>query len=1160
MKYWGKVFYAALLGIMGVLLLFCLVFAAMQTKGFKQFAQKTLIENAQKQGLKLSIGSVEGHPPFQWIINDLYLEINPENKLSAKKAHLRLAFFPMFQNEVAISYLSLHEAKLLFSVQGASLPPLSLPFNISLRSLRADKIEIEKFETKKKALFSFRGKGNLKKKISSFLAELKLSSDDYPNSFIALYLKMKDSYLESLVQIHAKSTAAFYPLITLPFEYDGFLEGTLSGPWGTWKSLVNSNQSPPSLPLTGRIKARVNKLEIPHLKIANRRWDFNSLFQLSSKREINFKQIDLRSNLFTLESTAKLNQNNHIEELRAHFSFPQLRLFSLYLPIVLEGSLSGQLDISENRAIFEMQGNQFSIGAQDYSRLNALVKAQKENGEWKGSAELLADNKRIPIIGHSDFTLNAQQILNVKDFLITAPETKIAADLWIDFLKKEIEGSFFGQILSLRPYRAWVSRHSGLDGNIGAALSFQGKNAIGSLALKNLYYFQTFSDTIKMDFSLLFDPFQASLSLEGEKLHRPPFYFSQYGFQTEWDEKKGPYYLFAKGEWKDPFSITAKGSWTPSSLNINHFYGTLLKKDFSLEKPCSLILSNDHLTLSECLLNLGTGHLSTAIDLNKESSHGYLQATHFPLELLFISHPNFSLSGNTTIEAILEGNEEDLTGKANLLLEEVDLYQSGKTSPLHAKGYINAQLKKKIVECTSHISTSDGQFFKGDLFFPIDYSLFPFNLKLDEQRPLSGEISLQGKVEEIFDFINIGSHRVSGEICSQIKISQTLDKPFLIGTLDLYQGHYENYYTGTHLKQINAHLEATGEKINLQAFHANDDQGGKLSGTGELLLDPQTHFPYEALIDLDDINLLKFDKVKSNFIGPLTISGNSQSAIAKGSLTVSKADLAIPDTISSDLPIIPVTYINRPAHLEQFTIQPLSLFPFMLELDLTAPGSVYLRGKGLRSEWQGKAFLSGSNANIKARGNLNLVKGEFVFSGKTFTLNQGEILFTDQGSEQAYISLKGELQLPEVTVTAILNGPLSAPVLTFQSTPYMPTSSILSHILFNKDISDITAFQALQVAQTIVTLSGGAGPDVLEKIRKSIGVDRLNIVSSSQNPDEVALQIGKYLTKGVMVTLSQGFNSSQVIVEVELKYGFLLQAETQEVEEGKFSLKWNRNY
>ena len=101
--------------------------------------------------------------------------------------------------------------------------------------------------------------------------------------------------------------------------------------------------------------------------------------------------------------------------------------------------------------------------------------------------------------------------------------------------------------------------------------------------------------------------------------------------------------------------------------------------------------------------------------------------------------------------------------------------------------------------------------------------------------------------------------------------------------------------------------------------------------------------------------------------------------------------------------------------------------------------------------------------------------------------------------------------------------------------------------------------QAIQLAQVVVSLSGGKGPNILETIRKRLGVDRLNIVSTG-SADEITVQIGKYITRGVMVTLSQSQTSSNIIVEVDLKKGFIFQAETQEEEEGKFSLKWNKNY
>jgi translocation and assembly module TamB len=219
-----------------------------------------------------------------------------------------------------------------------------------------------------------------------------------------------------------------------------------------------------------------------------------------------------------------------------------------------------------------------------------------------------------------------------------------------------------------------------------------------------------------------------------------------------------------------------------------------------------------------------------------------------------------------------------------------------------------------------------------------------------------------------------------------------------------------------------------------------------------------------------------------------------------------------------------------------------------------------VEGRGLNAELKGRVHLTGTHKKVAAHGKLQLVSGEYIFSGKVFKLTQGEIIFNDKGTRNAYIALSGNCDLPEVNVTVMLEGPLTAPKLSFQSSPQMPTSSLLARILFNKDISEISAVQALQVAQTVISLSGNSGPDILEKIRRTIGIDRLTLITSENDPGKISLQIGKYLMRGVLLTLSQGAESRNVSVEVDLRKGIKFQAEFDEEQQGKFSLKWHHHY
>ncbi|HNA62594.1 MAG TPA: translocation/assembly module TamB domain-containing protein, partial [Rhabdochlamydiaceae bacterium] len=231
-------------------------------------------------------------------------------------------------------------------------------------------------------------------------------------------------------------------------------------------------------------------------------------------------------------------------------------------------------------------------------------------------------------------------------------------------------------------------------------------------------------------------------------------------------------------------------------------------------------------------------------------------------------------------------------------------------------------------------------------------------------------------------------------------------------------------------------------------------------------------------------------------------------------------------------------------------------YPFHYDLTIHGQENIRLSGRGLEAQLAGDLHLTGKNLTVSAIGSLQTTKGQFSFAGKDFNITQGEITFSES---QTFLNITSNLDMPDLKVTVIFRGALTSPELIFQSNPPLPTGALLARILFNKDVSELTASQALQLADTVLTLSGGAGPNVMETIRKNLGIDRLSI-SASEETGKVSVQIGKKVAKGVMITLNQSTETSHILVEVELKGGFVLSAETQEDDQGKFTFKWNKNY
>lgn len=616
--------------------------------------------------------------------------------------------------------------------------------------------------------------------------------------------------------------------------------------------------------------------------------------------------------------------------------------------------------------------------------------------------------------------------------------------------------------------------------------------------------------------------------------------------------------LACQGVIKEPFEAKSSFSWGKGALSLKTFSANALNLPILLREECAFIWGPKNVQISPFFFDVAEGAFQGSFSLNAQALEARLEMERFPLPLLALLSPKFSLQGSLSLKGSLSGTEENLQGNLEASLGKAVLTNFSQEDTLSTKGSLLAHLSEQTATMHLHLDAQDLQFIDLAASIPIEYSLRSGILKPDFHLPMSGSLTAEGHLEELFDFIDLGFHYVTGLVTADLLASGSLSSPFLQGGIDWSYGSYANYLIGAQLSNVSAHLEAEKDLFEITSIKAEDGKGGSLTGDGQIKLSWKEKLPYHLALSLSNLTTLDFNLLEAKLDGSLYISGSFLSAMAQGNLWIQQGCFHIPDALPYDLPSVPFTFINRPA--TQVRPEKIRVFPFSTDLTVTTTDTVSVEGKGLKSEWKGTLHITGTNLNLAAGGKLKLVSGEYVFAGRRFKLSEGEIFFADEKTKTAYINLKGVLNLGDLEVTASLYGPLTHPNLTFQSNPNLPTSSILARVLFNKDISDINQFEAVQLATTLMSLSGGNGDGILENIRKSIGVDRLTLTSSGKNGEGVAVQIGKYLTKGVMVTLSQSATSTQVIVEVEIGKGFIFQAETQEVEEGKFSLKWRHTY
>lgn len=194
------------------------------------------------------------------------------------------------------------------------------------------------------------------------------------------------------------------------------------------------------------------------------------------------------------------------------------------------------------------------------------------------------------------------------------------------------------------------------------------------------------------------------------------------------------------------------------------------------------------------------------------------------------------------------------------------------------------------------------------------------------------------------------------------------------------------------------------------------------------------------------------------------------------------------------------------------------------------------------------------------------MRGTYEFLGKTLALSQGHIRFDRGTLTDPSLELDATQTAPSFTTTVHVRGPASAPVITFDSTPALPQDEIIARMLFGHGMSQLSPVESVQLAAALASLvSDSDTPDIKGKIRRTLGLDTLDITSTATNPDGTqasAVKAGKYLTDNVFLHVQQGLTpqSQAAGLEVRLTPTISLESAVGAGAQTDLSVKLQRDY
>jgi len=833
----------------------------------------------------------------------------------------------------------------------------------------------------------------------------------------------------------------------------------------------------------------------------------------------------------------------------------------------LTGTVSGPFDNLSAKA--DLKLNKISAAGQDLTDLAINVDLKGLPGDVQGQVFLKADRSGRSISTGTGLSLNKEQ-LKLKGLHLEAPGTNLTGDLAVNLGNMLVDGRMHltgGDLSALSGLFGPDLAGSGqvdlaLSANQGfqaAALNgwVKGLRLNNHVRIKAVDFEAGVKDLRKMT--------RGSVRIEVERLDSGDLLVQKAEIKAQGDLERMMIQAQADGRAVKPFKVKAEATVVREAdltrLVLASLEGKFDRYPFALTQPASLEIGPRVYRLEGFHLKTASGRLQGRGLISEEKAFVNFMAENISLAPANLFSP-VEVAGTLTGRINISGPP------SNPNLEAVIKLAGIRPGSMEIKGFKPIDVEADInitggnLAAESIVTGFGPQPGRVEIFLPVHFSLKPFVLAVPAAAPLAGRVKASLNLGLVPMLLALEDQSLSGEARVNLEVLGTRSAPKTAGSIKMIGGRYENIRSGSIFEDLSAEIAADGSRLELIKAKATDGAGGLVSAAGSIRLDPADDFPFNVKVDLMKAHLFRLDLFNAVSSGTVNLQGTASQAELSGEIFLDPAELTIPKKLPPELVEMEVREINV-ASAGDSRPKP-SGRPFRLDLDAAVefPARLFVRGRGLDSEWQGQLKVTGTSAEPIIRGQVRVIRGEYDFIGKRFNLAQGSLIFDGSWPPSPLINVTGEITAGDITAKVNLTGLAVSPSLTLESDPPLPSDEILARVLFNRTLSNISPLQALRLAQAANELSGGGGTslDIIGQTREQLGLDELEVrLGQTGSP---TLEVGKYLSEKIYVQAEKSLEagSGKVSLEIELSPSISVETEVGGQAQGGIGLNWKHDY
>lgn len=390
---------------------------------------------------------------------------------------------------------------------------------------------------------------------------------------------------------------------------------------------------------------------------------------------------------------------------------------------------------------------------------------------------------------------------------------------------------------------------------------------------------------------------------------------------------------------------------------------------------------------------------------------------------------------------------------------------------------------------------------------------------------------------------------LTGNAAVDLSISGTAGAPAVNGTITARGARLVDVRRNLAVENLSLAVSLDGRQAVIRELSGRLASGGGISASGTIGIQPGSGFPVDVAVKLSDMTYVDGTLVAANLTGDLTLKGPALTGLMLGgNVRVNKANITIPQKLPASLSEIDIKHRNAPAAVQRMTADVKrdeggdgAARGIGLDLTISAPGQIFVRGRGINAEFGGSLRITGTSSAPSISGGFELERGRMEILTRRLDFTSARIGFA--GGLVPTVDLVAATAVDSTSITVTVAGTANNPTVTFASSPSLPQDEILAQLIFRRSMSNLSALQIAQLAAAASELAGGRSTGLLNSLRSKLGVDDLDITTDAEGRAQVSA--GKYLNDRTYIELKQDpeTNGAKAVINLDIGRGLKLRGE-----------------